>query len=292
MVAAGIYALYVRCQRWRLLLERAANRKIAMTPIFSASAIGFMANMVLPLRVGEFARPYLVARNTGIGLGTTLATVVLERVLDLFALFGFALWIASAADVPPAVSHLTWAAGVAVGLLFAGILTVHFNRRRLLPIVDRIWLVLPPRLGQRITRLEHEFLDALAVVADGWTLALAIAWSFYVWFVIAISFSIGFPALDVPIPFIGGGITVATLVALAVSLPGAPGFIGQFEWGCKLALEHVYGVAGATALAYAFVIHAVQWSVQVALGLVYVIREGLSLGELERLPSAEAAVDS
>jgi hypothetical protein len=283
MATGGVFALYVRCQRWKLLLEQATGRQLPMGPVFSAAAIGFMANMVLPFRVGEFARPYLVSRHTHVTLSTALATVILERILDLFVLFAFGLWVVSAADVPETVTRLTWVAGIAVGALFTGIVIVHFQRGRLLPIVDRIWLLLPSHIGHMITKIEHEFLDAMAVAANAKVLLKTVLWSFYVWVIIAVTFALGFPALGIAVPIAGGGVTVTTLVALAVSVPGAPGFVGQFEWGCKIALEQIYGVAGATALAYSFVTHFVQWLTQVLLGVVYLIREGLSLRELERL---------
>jgi uncharacterized protein (TIRG00374 family) len=285
MSVAGVFALYVRCQRWRLMLERATKRRQPMKPIFSASAIGFMANMILPFRVGEFARPYLVSRHTDVTLSVALASVVLERILDLLVLFAFGVWVVTTSEVPPVLTRLTWVAGGCVTVLLTGILAVHFNRKRLLPLVDRVWEMLPAGLGARITRVEHEFLDALAIVAEGRILLAVVAWSFYVWFVIALSFSLGFHALGIDVPFFSGGITVTTVVALAVSVPGAPGFIGQFEWGCKIALEQVFNVTGAGALAYSFVVHAVQWATQVAVGLVYLVREGLSLTELEHLPA-------
>jgi uncharacterized protein (TIRG00374 family) len=285
MVVSGVYGLYARCQRWRFMLERATRRPLPMGPIFSASAVGFMANMVLPFRVGEVARPYLVARHTGVSLSTTVASVVLERVFDLFALFGFGLWVASSLDVPPIVAHLTWVVGGVLLAMFGGILAVHFNRKRLLPLVDRVWLMLPSSIGQKLMHVEHEFLDALAIIADAPALAKLVIWSLYVWLVIALNFSLGLLALGLDVPFLPGGVTVTTLVALAVSVPGAPGFVGQFEWGCKVALEQIYSVPGDEALAFSVVVHAVQWSTQVVLGLVYLVREGLSLTELERLPS-------
>jgi len=289
MAFAGVYGLYVRCQRWRLLLERASGRPQPMRPIFSASAIGFMANMVLPFRIGEFARPYLVSRGTTVPLSIAFATVVLERILDLFVLFSFGMWVVTKSDVPAVVTQLTWIAGGVVGLLFAGIFVVHFQRKRLLPIVDRIWRALPARIGEVILRVEHEFLDSLAVVADPMVFVKTVLWSFYVWLIIAVTFSLGFLALGLDVPFLAGGVTVTTLVALAVSVPGAPGFVGQFEWGCKIALEQIYGAPGALAVAYSFVVHAQQWGVQVALGLVYLVREGLSLRELEHLQAESPA---
>ena len=69
--------------------------------------------------------------------------------------------------------------------------------------------------------------------------------------IIAVGFAAGFPATGIEVPFLGGGVTVTAIVALAVAVPGAPGFVGQFEWGCKLALEGVYGISGASAVGFA-----------------------------------------
>ncbi|RMD81918.1 MAG: UPF0104 family protein [Candidatus Dadabacteria bacterium] len=288
MAGIGVYALYVRCQRWRLLLERPASGRLPMLPLFSAAAIGFMANMVLPLRVGEFARPYLVSRNTSVSLSAALASIILERILDLAALFVFAMWVVSAAEVPAVVVRLAWIAGGVVACLLAGLLVLHAQRARLLPVIDGVWLRLPARIGSRIVRVEHEFLDALAVLGDLSVFGRAALWSLYLWLVIAVGFSVGFPAVGIDVPFLSGGVAVTTIVALAVSIPSAPAFVGQFEWGCKVALVRIYGVSGALALGYSLFTHALQFSVQVILGVVFLVREGLSLGELGQLDAREA----
>ncbi len=285
MAVIGVYALYVRCQRWRLLLEQAAGGRLPMMPLFSAAAIGFMANMVLPFRVGEFARPYLVSRHTNVSLSAALASIVLERILDLAALFTFALWIVATADVPKVVERLTSVAGGVVGTLLAGVVVLHIQRARMLPLIDRLWIRLPGRIGHRIMNVEHEFLDALAILGEFSVFARAAAWSIYVWLVIAMGFAVGFPAVGIDVPLIGGGVAVTTVVALAVSIPSAPAFVGQFEWGCKIALEKIYHVAGAMALGYSLLTHALQFAVQVVLGVVFLLREGLSLGELGRMGS-------
>ncbi len=287
MGAIGIYALYVRCQRWRLLLDQAAGGRLPMLPLFSAAAIGFMANMVLPFRVGEFARPYLISRHTQVSLSAALASIVLERILDLAALFVFALWVVTTADVPEVVERLTLVAGAAVGILLVGVVVLHLQRARLLPLIDRVWMRLPGRIGYRIMNVEHEFLDALAILGELSVFVRASAWSIYLWLVIAMGFSVGFPAVGIDVPFIGGGVAVTTVVALAVSIPSAPAFVGQFEWGCKVALEKIHHVAGAMALGYSLLTHALQFVVQVVLGVVFLLREGLSLGELGRMGSVQ-----
>lgn len=283
MAVIGVYVLYVRCQRWKLLLEAAVDRPLPMQPIFSATAIGFMANMILPFRVGEFARPYLLSRSTEVPLSIALATTVLERAFDLLALFTFGMWVVLTADVPPIVHKFTWLAGGMVVFVLGAIMVMHLQRDRVLPIVDRVWDLLPARIGGQIKLLEHEFLDALSTIADVSLLVRTTAWSIYIWLAIAVGFAVGFPALGIDVPFVGAGIATTAIVALAVSVPGAPGFVGQFEWGCKLALEGVYGVPGSQAVGFAILTHILQFAVQVGVGLVYLVREGLSLGDLGRM---------
>jgi len=289
MAVAGVYALFVRAQRWKLLLDTATNESQSLHAIFSACAIGFMANMVLPLRIGEVVRPYLASRATGVAMSTALATAVVERVLDLFALVAMGLWVLMTSDVPDVVRNLTMIAAVLMAVALVGIWVVQWQRERVLPILDGLWAKLPTRIGEPLTRLEHEFLDGMAVLSNPVVFVKAAAWSLYIWLLISFGFALGIPAVGLDVEFVRGGVTTATIVALVVSVPGAPGFVGQFEYGCKLALEQIFSVPGARAVGFALVTHAAQFATQVILGLVYLLREGLSLGELGRLGKDDPA---
>ena len=84
MFGVTIWTLYIRAQRWRLLLRPVGTP--AMRTLVAATNIGFMANMVLPLRIGEVIRPVLVSRKENKPLSGILATVVLERIFDMFTI--------------------------------------------------------------------------------------------------------------------------------------------------------------------------------------------------------------
>jgi glycosyltransferase 2 family protein len=292
MFPVGAYTLYARSQRWQLLLEKTHRRPVPMMPIFSASAIGFMANMVLPFRVGEIARPWLVARNTGLPLTSTFASVVVERVLDLLALAMFGIGIVMTADaVPDTVRTMAQlAAGIAL-VMFGGAFVVVARRETVLPILDEVWKRVP-KIGPVVLRIEHEFVDGMSSIADLPTLLTAVAWSLYIWLLVGISFALGFLATGMDVPFVHGGITVATIVALAVSIPSAPAFVGQFEWGCKLALEQIHGVPGSAAIGYSILVHTAQFFTQVILGVVFLAREGLSIRDLSNLKEEAGEVVS
>lgn len=283
MVAVGLYSVVIRAQRWSLLLEYAGTRRPEFEPIFSATAIGFMANMLLPLRIGEVVRPYLLSRRTEIPFSTALATVLLERVLDLFVLFLFASWVVVNSDVPPIVRSLTTVAGLVVLVTATVLAVLHGARDRLVPVLDRLWSRLPGRLGERIAAIEHDFLDGVALISSPSALIRSLVWSLWLWIVIALCFSFGLEASGLTVPFLPGGVTLVTIVAMAVSVPSAPAFVGQFQWGCKLALEHVYAIDSTRALSYSIVTHLTQAATQIGLGLVYLLREGLSFSDLRGL---------
>lgn len=282
MFPVGAYALYARCQRWQILLEKTHRRSVPMLPIYSASAIGFMANMVLPFRVGEVARPLLLARNAGLPTASTFASVVVERVLDLMALATFGVGIVLSADVPLEVYRGAQLAAAFAVIGFVGIYVVVLRRETLLPRLDHIWVRIP-RLGPLILKVEHEFVEGMSAIADPLTLARTVAWSFYIWLLVAVSFALGFEATGMDVPFIGAGITVATIVALAVAFPSAPAFVGQFELGCKVALEQIHGVSGSAAIGYSILVHTTQFLTQVVLGVIFLAREGLSIRDISSM---------
>lgn len=292
MAPTGVYVLFVRSQRWRMLLEKASGEVVPVWPVFSANAIGFMANMVLPFRVGDFARPYLVSRSTKVGLSTTVATVVIERVLDLFALFCFAVYVILVSPTPQLVKQFTAVAGGLALVSGGGAWVLSKQRARFQPLLNAVFSVLPDRAERVLHGLVDDFLSGMASISEPRVLAAAILWSLYTWLLVAVSFSLGFPAFSIDVPFLQGGVTVATIVALAVAVPGAPGFVGQFEYGCKLSLEGILGVEGGRVIGYALVVHAIQFAVQVATGLVFLVREGLSLSDLGHIEDEVAGASS
>ena len=282
----SIYSLYVRCLRWRLLLERAAGRRVSMEALFSATAIGFMSNLVLPLRIGEVVRPYLLSHKTRVPLSTTLATAVLERVLDMAALVVLLLVVIASSEASEALKQISIYAGVFAGVGFAFVFFAHRHKETVLPFLDRIWRRAPGVLGDRLVRLEHEFFDGVGSIADARVLLVLLGWSVFLWLVIALTFYLGTIALGIRVGFLGGGVAVATVVALAVALPSAPGFVGVFQVGCTTALA-MYGVGRSQALAFSLFAHATVYISQLPIGLVYLLREGLSFAKLEEI-EAEA----
>jgi uncharacterized protein (TIRG00374 family) len=272
------YSIFVRAQRWQLLLRPVGH--VALVPLFSATAIGFLCNMVLPLRVGEVVRPVLLARRTRHPLSTVFASVLLERLLDMLTILAFLGVVITAVPVSDTIRR---SGLVFVGLAGIGIALVLALQRRhpaALALVAGVLRRLPASVRERAEPALHGFIDGLQSIAGGSGLLRIVAYSVFLWLVIASVFGIGIIACDLAVPPTIGSLTLVAVVAGAVSAPSAPGFIGTFQAGCVLALA-MFGVSRADAIPFAFVIWAVQWLTQIILGLVFVMRENVSFQEIQ-----------
>ena len=273
----AVYSIVVRCQRWQLLLRPVGT--IPMMPLLSATAIGFLCNMVLPLRVGEVVRPVLLARRTEVPVSSVLASVLLERLLDMLTILVF---LGLVMTLVPVSDTIRQSGIVFLGLaVFAVSAVVGLQRQHPLAVGLMRWGLarMPARVRERGEAALQSFIEGLQGIGEGPVLVRILAYSVYLWIVIASVFGIGFWACDLPVPTVSGALALVTIVAGAVSAPSAPGFIGTFQAGCILALG-LFGVSRADAVPYAFVVWGAQWLTQIVLGVVFLLRENVSFRDV------------
>lgn len=271
------YSIVVRCQRWRLLLRPVGD--VTFLPLFSATSIGFLCNMVLPLRVGEVIRPVLLANRTRVPVSSVLASVVLERLLDMLTILVFLGLVMCLVPVSSTIRQ----SGI-VFLVFAVLAVgtiVALQRRHPLALGLVRWVLarMPPTVRDRAEAALQSFIGGLQGIGEGSVLVRILGYSLFLWLVIASVFGIGFFACGLDVPFFTGALALVTVVAGAVSAPSAPGFIGTFQAGCILALG-LFGVSRADAVPYAFVVWGAQWLTQIVLGVVFLLRENISFGDV------------
>jgi glycosyltransferase 2 family protein len=243
--------------------------------------IGYMANNVLPLRAGEIVRVYVVARRwSAAGAGgafwTALATLIVERVLDSFAVV---LMLAVLILVVPVPAFLQVAALAVLAIDLAGIallVALIAAPARCVRFIE--WLAARwPRLRQRAQSAFETFVRGLdGIRAPSHALPI-LAWTVIVWVIPAAAAWTMLVAMNLDLPWVAGW-TVLAFVALGVSIPSAPGYVGVFHAAAALAVG-LFGVAQAAGVGYALVFHASQFLPTVALGWLYLLREQVSLGE-------------
>jgi uncharacterized protein (TIRG00374 family) len=286
MFPITVWTLYIRAQRWRLLLRPLGTP--AMRTLVAATNIGFMANMVLPLRAGEVIRPVLVSRKEGEPLGGVLATIILERVFDLFMVL--LLFGVSMAAVSVSATVRQWGmslTGVALGIV-AVVVLVRWQEALALRLLELVLRPLPHAVARNVDHFFRGFVQALEILDSPWTFLRILGWSAYLWLVIAFIYVWGLLAFDLPVPWVLGSIVVTAIVAIAVSAPSAPGYIGVFQVACTLALG-LFGVTESDAFAFSIVMHLAQFAATVGAGLYSLVREGMTFQQIERVSEVDGA---
>lgn len=284
-VAVATFGFLIRAMRWKILLTPV----LPDTPLgarFAAVSIGFMANNVLPARVGEFARAYALSRLVPVSASAAFGSLVVERFLDGVVLLLFLV-------IPPLTpgfpSNTALSEGLGALILRGGIAAVVVAMaalagmaiwpRAFLRSTERLGAMLPRAMARPVVDALAALLDAIAVLRSPRLLTLAFLWTVGFWLFHGLSFWLGMLAFGIDTGMVSAWFTEA-VVAFGVAIPSAPGFIGTFHASANFALTNVYGVEEARSLAFAFGYHFGGWIPITAIGLWYAWRLGLSLGDV------------
>ena len=285
----------VRALRWRYLLAPLGRARLFVC--FETTVIGFMVNFLVPPgRLGELARPYLLARREGLSASSTFATVFLERVLDLITvIFLVGGWLllgpapggagSQEAVYALKIGGLTASAGAGLGLVAMFLFARNVrDRGSMLAWVERQIQKLPSKVAGPLFRFVTKFGEGLGVLVDRDNLARAGILSLAVWLNIALAFWLGARAFHVVFPY-GATFLVIGFLTVGVAVP-TPGGVGGYHVMCALALTLLFGVNENTAKAVALASHAIAVVPVSLLGMVFFARERLSLGEVRRMGAA------
>ena len=291
VLLASLATVYVRAQRWRILLRPLGD--VPLYPALSATAIGFGASSVLPFRLGELLRPALLGRRIGVGMSAALSSVVLERLFDVLFVIGCFLTVSLIyPEMPPDMRRGAFVLAAMAGLGFVVLVVMQRHRIRTEAIIAGMLARLPARLAATLRPLVGAFLKGLGGLADLPTVLLVLGYSAYVWGLNTLTFLFSFLALDTHVPLVAGSLTTVVVVAAAVFLPQAPGFVGTWQAGCVLALG-LFGVSKEVAVGYSLLTWIIQMTINIGMAGVFLAREDLSLGQLLRVAAREtpAGVD-
>jgi uncharacterized protein (TIRG00374 family) len=282
----GIVSLYFRALRWGVLLGPIAT--VGRRSLFAATAMGFAANMLLPLRAGEVLRPWLLARKESLPLAPTIATVAVERLFDMAVLLLFFGVATLTLPLPQEWRRYGWFFLGTFVAFFVLLVMLQRHPARTVAILGMGLKPLPGQISASFLRAVHQFADGLGSLKSVAAMALAVVYSLIVWLGLAVAFGLGILAFDLPVPWARGALSLTAIVAIAVSVPGGPGFIGMFQVGCEVALG-VYGIVKSVAFSYSVLEHVVQFASSVLPGLYFFLRENLSLKEIRAEATAASA---
>lgn len=267
----------MRTVRWRMILAGAASG--SLLELFGVLMVGFATNNLLPARLGEIARAYLLRRRTGLRKTFVLASIFLERLFDGLALVAVIVVLSKLVELPGWGREVELAAAI----LFVGVavcIAVLLYRTDLAErIVGLATRPLPGKFARFATGAFGAFVHglssmrSLSVVLETTALSIviwAIEWAAYVCIVSAFDLGLTGVQLAAACAFL------LVVVNLGIMLPAAPGYVGTFQVFAIAALG-VWGVPREPALAVAIVAHLTQYVLVTAIGLAFFGREHISL---------------
>jgi len=274
----------LRTTRWKVILS--PSRDIALTRLFPILIIGFTVNNLVPARVGELVRAYIVGEREHIAKSSALATIVVERVFVGLALVAILLVVASTLALPEWAQGVQRAAVLTFGVAGAGIALILVSEGTALRAMAAILRLLPSRLGMvhSLHRLASLFTEGFHALRSGRRLLLIALLSISIWGAEAASYFALTHAFD--LPFTGmtrvwASLFLLTMINLGNLVPTAPGFIGGFQFFAILALG-VFAVSKEVALSLAIVSHAMQYTFVTSLGVWFMSRYGMNLGVAQK----------
>jgi len=282
VVIAG--QVLIRTLRWRMLLRPflIAHRP-GLPRLIPVLLVGYLGNSVLPARLGEPVRAVLVARRERVGVPEALASVYLERLIDVAVLAVLVLVAAALVGAPAWIVQVA-AVAAAGGVLLLGILAVA-NPASLVAMAHR----LPVVGGSRRLSVAVEMVTRFAAGMGGRGRVAAIfgaaALSGVAWALDATTFWLVGRSLGLELAP-AEAMLIAGVTVLVTAVPSAPGYVGTFELAA-VSVATALGVPQSAALGLALLAHAVALMPLTVAGGVSLVAMGLSVGDVTR--SAEAA---
>ncbi len=269
-----------RVFRWQLLFS---PLQLRLGKIFDALNIGYFLSNLLPARIGDFVRAYLIGDLEGVSKARALSTIIVERMSDGLTVV---LLLAVTALFVPNIPEIARQGAVVAAIGGVGaimfLLLLSFQKERGLNLLRRLTAPVSFLQNQKLWHALDSLIDGFAVLRSPRLLVGVSTWALFAWIVGGVMFWVVMRAMNLALP-LSAAFLVMTVTSLAVVVPSSPGYVGVFHAGAQLTLTTVFGVDKNIALSYAVVMHAFTYIWLILLGIFSMWHEGLSYQRLQAI---------
>lgn len=283
-----------RAFRWKVMLNP-IKEGINSLNLFSAVMIGYAANSALPIpRLGELLRPYVISKKENLSFSSVFATIVIERILDLIFLiflFGVSFITLSKKIVNILPNDINPNNLIILVLLFVLILLTSFYPPFFLLIINKIIKPISLNVSIKLLNIFEKFKLGLIVIKKPSAYVRLIFDSFVIWFLYAVPLYITFFAFEFQNDLHLGIVDAFMLLIISgigVTIAPTPGAIGVYHILVSTAMVQLYGIPKEVGLAYATVVHIINYLLQIIVGGIYFMRENINIGSISNLSSENA----
>jgi glycosyltransferase 2 family protein len=274
-IAFILMAVILCSYRW----SRLAGNNTTFRDAFAALMIGLFVNNVLPARIGEVARAYVLSKKRGFSFTYSFSTVLLDRFFDLTGLLLLAFIFFPDENLPPAVSRSIYI--LIILLIVCVACLILFSKERFANRVavrfDRLRRPLFSELAKRILMVQEN----LKRINSPFNLILSVVISFCTWFSMTIALYLVTVMLRIQIDF-GDIPFVCALLNLGLTIPSSPGYVGVYQF-LLVYLLAIFGVPKSDGFIISIIYHAMWYVPYNILGFVFLLKEHLKIREIRTL---------
>jgi len=281
---------FLRAVRWHYLLI--PEKRIPLSSLYPATIIGYMANNVLPARLGEFVRAFVLAQREGLQTPTVFASLVIDRLFDGFTVMLMLLLTLFTLQMPHGLAEaetVLRTGGVVTFVLYAGVVgfLVLLKRQtmRTLKWTGILLKPFPQRLTDRIIPLLGSFIGGIRMSSKGGHILAVLVSSLAVWIFCIIPVDLVLQGFGVNLP-IAASMFILVLLVFAVMVPASPGYIGTYHYACFKGLS-AFGIAESKAVSIALVLHGTAFFPVIIAGSYHLWRGRISLNAVRKASVSE-----
>jgi glycosyltransferase 2 family protein len=286
MMISVIITMWIRAFRWQKLLLPV--RKLGYGTLYSSVMIGFMANNLLPARVGEVIRALSLSQKHQLSKTSVFATIVAERAFDSLGLLTAFMLTLIFIDYPLELKKagllILIISMMALGFLLLLKTKTDFAVGMICAPIGSISKI----VAAKTESILRKFAVGLTILTDPRLIMIVYLQSVFLWVFAGLSGYLIFLSFDLH-PQVWAAFIVLFATALGVSLPSSPGYIGIYHAACMIAFDLIksFGMFGqdvskSVALSYAIILWSCQFFPVTILGLYYLKKEHLRFKDISR----------
>jgi uncharacterized protein (TIRG00374 family) len=286
-------AYFLRAIRWKLLLHP-VKKTVRVSNTFWSTSLGSMVNTLIPIRLGEFIRAYILGEKEETGFGPSFSSIIVERTLDLIGLLSIGVvtmfLVSTQADLSSLVVNIFTAVAVLIAVILAVIIVGIKKEDLIIRLLTRITSKIPlvKKYTTRIADFASSLIKGLQGLSQNPKMFVAnISLTWILWLIQTSAIYLTFMAFNYPMPFVAA-ILGGVLMSVSHILPATPGYVGSYEAFWAL-IFLALGVPENLLLATAVISHLIGILPIVILGCVSVVWLGVSFEEIFTIKKYVAA---
>ena len=268
-----LFSAYLRAIRWKYFLLPLKN--VRSSNLLSALMIGYGANVILPAHLGEVMRAFILGRKEKISVSSVLATIFVERIIDVLTFLFLLIFLLLFYDFPHWVKEsalilLTIAVFISGFLVF-----IAQKTSTALNFLNFFLKPLPDSIKNKLNQIVLTFVSGLRALKKKSHYFIIFFLSIAIWIGYVMGFASGILSFHLKLPWIAP-LVLMVLTTISIVVPSSPGYIGTYHYLCQLGLSF-FGVDKNEALAVAIIMHAFNTLPFLIIGIYYSWREGFNL---------------